>query len=496
MKAEHHRGPSRRRFLRGAAALAGGSIFASSTTMLSSLRAYAQDPPSACPTPPSGGTHFVPGSDTRPIILRKSASALTPAELTKLQSAYAALRALPASDKRTWILQADMHALFCDSCNNSPQDIHGSWQFFPWHRAYLYYYERILGSLVGDLNNFRIPYWDWENVRTLPPSYRSPGSSANPLWDGTRNSGMAGGGNLPSGDGTVSRINTLDMITDFATFGGTASFGGALENDPHGTIHMDVGQSAPPFHDMGNLGYAARDPLFFAHHCNIDKLWSAWNELAGGTGLPPDAYKNPSDPAFLNTRWSFYDENQQVVSISAGDVLKHEANLRYTYKPRIFRVPPLQLIWICKLICCLPGPDPGPILEINERFREQALTAVRQQSTMLLVLQGVAIPPNATGVFEVLSVRGDRRIHLGSIGIVPHGDGAGHAKGRGLQTVVLDITSAANDLLAKDKPATLRVIARPPEQKTGIAEFLRPGQKLQYAFELKAEHAEIRAQKR
>ena len=495
MKRDDRGGPSRRHFLRGAAALAGGSVFAGSN-IFSSIKALAQDPPSGCPTPPSGGTHFVPGSDTRPIVLRKSASSLTPAELTKLQNAYTALRGLPASDKRTWVLQADMHALFCDSCNNSPFDIHGSWQFFPWHRAYLYYYERILGSLVGDLNNFRIPYWDWENVRTLPTEYRTPGSSANSLWDGTRNSGMAGGGNLPSGDGTTSRINTLNMLTDFASFGGTASIGGALENDPHGTIHMDVGQSSAPWHDMGNLGYAARDPLFFAHHCNIDKLWSGWNDLASGSGLPPNAYKNPTAAGFLNARWSFYDENQQVVSMSAADVLDHKTNLRYIYKYPIFKIPPLQLIWICRLICCLPGPDPGPILEVSEKVREEALTAARQQANMVLVLQGVPVPPNATGVFEVLAVRGERRMHLGSIGIVPHGENR-QGKQHGLQTVVLDITRAAPELLAKDKPATLRVVRRPPEQKPGIAgEILRPGQKLEYAFELKAERAEIRAEKR
>jgi polyphenol oxidase len=496
MKRDHASDPSRRGFLKGAAALAGGSVFAGTSTIFSSLRAFAQDPPSGCPAPPTGGAHFVPGSDTRPVILRKSINALTPAELTKLQSAYTALRALPATDKRTWVLQADMHALFCDSCTTSPTDIHGSWNFFPWHRAYLYYYERILGSLAGDINHFRLPYWDWENIRTLPASYRSPGSAANPLWDGTRNAGMAGGGNLPVADGTTARINTLNLLTDFASFGGNSFSAGAMENNPHGTIHMDVGQSAFPFHDMGNLGYAARDPLFFAHHCNIDKLWSGWNDLAGGGGLPPNAYKNPTDAAFLNARWSFYDENQQVVSMSAADVLDHNANLRYTYKVPIFRVPPLQLIWVCKLICCLPDPDPGPVLEVTERIREEALNAVRQQSTMLLVLQGVPVPPNASGVFEVLSVRGERRIHLGSIGIVEHGEGR-HMKQHGLQTVVLDITQAAGDLLAKEKPATLRVIRRPAEQKPGIAaEITRPGQKLEYAFELKAEHAEIRAQKR
>lgn len=496
MKQDDTRGASRRRFLRGAAALAGGSVFAGSSTVVSTLRAFAQDPPSGCPAPPTGGTHFVPGSDTRPIVLRKSINALGAAEVTKLQNAYAALRALPASDKRTWILQADMHALFCDSCTTSPTDIHGSWNFFPWHRAYLYYYERILGSLVGDLNHFRLPYWDWENVRTLPASYRVPGSAANSLWNAKRNGGLAGGGNLPAADGTTARINTLNLLSDFDSFGGNASSGGAMENNPHGTIHMDVGQFAPPYHDMGNLGYAARDPLFFAHHGNIDKLWSAWNDLAGSSGLPPHAYQNPTDAGFLNARWSFYDENQQVVSMSAADVLDHNANLRYTYKTRIFRIPPLELIWICKLVCCLPDPDPGPFLEISEQVREAALHAVRQQATMLLVLHGVSVPPSASGVFEILAVRGERRTHLGSIGIVEHGE-TRHTKQHGLQTVVLDITQAAGELLAKEKPATLRVVRRPAEQKPGIAaEIFRPGQKLEYAFELKAERAELRSQKR
>jgi hypothetical protein len=93
-------------------------------------------------------------------------------------------------------------------------------------------------------------------------------------------------------------------------------------------------------------------------------------------------------------------------------------------------------------------------------------------------------------------VRGERRIKLGEIGIVPHGENR-QGKQHGLQTVVLDITRAAGDLLAKDKPATLRVVRRPAEQKPGIAgEILRPGQKLEYAFELKAERAEIRAEKK
>jgi polyphenol oxidase len=487
--------PTRRRFLQGAATLAGSSLFAGSSTLFSSMKAWAQDPPS-CPTPPSGGTHFAPGSDTRPIKLRQSASSLSATQLTALQNAFAAVRALPAADKRRWVLQADLHALYCGSCSNNAVDIHGSWSFFPWHRAYLYYLERILGTLVGDINNFRLPYWDWENVRSLPTSYRTPNSSSNSQWDGNRNSGIAGGGNLPAGDGTQSRIDTLNLLTDFTSFGGNSFTGGALEDDPHGIIHMDVGLPSYPYHDMGNLGYAARDPIFFAHHCNIDKLWSGWNDLAGGGGLPAGAYTNPTDPSFQNLRWSFYDENQNTVSISAADVLDHKDNLRYIYKLQFVKVQPPLLIWICKVLCCLPGPERGSFVEVTEQVREQALTAARQQSTMLLVMHGVQVPPEAKGVFEILAVRGDRRMHVGSLGLVPNGE-AHQGKEHGQHTVVLDITRVAPDLLAKERPAALHVVRRPADQKAGApGELVAPGRKLEPAFELKAERAEIRAQKR
>jgi len=489
---KHDDGTGRRRFLRGAASLAGGAVLAST---FSRVKMFAQDPPT-CPTPPSGGAHFVPGSDTRPITLRKSIGSLSPAELTQIKNAYAALRALPATDKRTWILQADMHALYCAQCTDSVMDIHGSWSFFPWHRAYLYYYERILGSLVGDLAHFRLPYWDWENIRSLPPGYNSPSNATNSLWDAKRNATLAGGGTLPVTDGTQARINTLYGITDFATFGGDAGTGGSVEANPHGTIHNDTGQSASPWEDMGNLGYAARDPIFFAHHDNIDKLWSGWNDLASGGGLPPNAYKNPTDPAFLNMRWSFYDETQALVSISAADVLDHNNHLRYTYKAPTFVIPHFVYLLECELICCIPGPDPGPFLQVSEKVREEVLTEVKQQTEMVLVLEGVTVPAGITGNLDVFAVREDRRVNLGSIGLIAHAANAGqeHKHENRPMNLVLDITAVAADLLAKEKPATLRVFKRPAEiVGRGVeAERLRANQKLEEPFQLKARRAEIR----
>jgi polyphenol oxidase len=484
-------GLDRRRFIQGTTAVA-GSVLCAGGSLLATFPALAQDPPT-CPAPPSGGTNFVAGTDKRPITLRKSVGALSSAELSKLHDAYAALRALPASDKRTWLMQADMHALFCASCTNSPTDIHGSWNFFPWHRAYLYYFERILGSLVGDLDGFRLPYWDWEHIRTLPSSYASPGNSGNSLWDGIRNSGLAGGGNLPATHGTSSRITTLYGLSDFATFGGDAGSAGSLESDPHGIIHTDVGQPASPRHDMGSLGYAARDPLFFAHHCNIDKIWSGWNDLSSG-GTSTD-YKNPTNSGFLNARWSFWDENQQVVSISAADVLNHQDSLRYVYKGVPLRIPRLGLILECRLICCRPGPDPGPFLEVSEQVRETVMRSFRQQSPVILALYGISVPPMLSGAFEVVAVRGEKRTVVGSLGLLEHEEKAEHRKVHAV-TLALDVTKAVEDLLAKEKPATLHVVSVSGEREQAGSSAGGKRTVGKDAFELKAERAEIRVEKR
>jgi hypothetical protein len=454
---------NRRRFLAGGGAIAAGSLLAGYGGF-GGLKALAQDPPAGCPTPAVGGTPFVPGSDKRPIVLRKSISFFSPAELTELENAFAALRALDSSDPRTWVLQADIHALNCHQCFNDSTQIHSSWNFFPWHRAYLYYYERILGSLVGNIDGFRLPYWDWENIRNLPDAYRTPASSANSLFDSIRDAGMAAGGNLPATHGTAARVSLLLGMTDFATFGGTTFSGpsskGACESNPHDIVHGDVGQPGSPFRDMGNLGFAARDPLFFAHHCNIDKLWSKWNSLADES-LPPGSYQNPTDAGFLNARWSFYDENKQVVSISAADVLDHVDNLRYEYVVRLF-IPPLLVAYACQLLCCPPPPEVGPIISIDPESRAILLQRAGEDFPAALVLRGVVVPRQFTGSFDIFAVRRNSRTPLGSLYFFP--DEASHEMAatteRRPMTLVLDITHALRDLLSTTDPASIQVFRR------------------------------------
>src|SRR5256885_1623445 len=125
MKPSVPRARSRRRFIRGAT-----TVLLSSTGLWPRLDVFAQDPPNGCPTPPSGGAHFQPGQDTRPIVLRKSITSLSHSEVATLQNAFKALRNLGAGDPRTWILQADMHALYCQQCANDNTQIHFMWNFF------------------------------------------------------------------------------------------------------------------------------------------------------------------------------------------------------------------------------------------------------------------------------------------------------------------------------------------------------------------------------
>jgi len=396
---------------------------------------------------------------------------LSSADLAKLAQAYAALRALPDSDPRSWRSQANLHATYCMACNNATQ-IHFRWSFFPWHRAYLYYHERILGQLVGNLTGFRLPYWDWEVSRTIPSAYLQPGNATNSLWDSARDCHLNAGQPLPVDDGTtIDTVYTLYELTDFATFGGTSFGGGSCELGVHGQIHVDVGTattdlcSAPwtvvsqkDFHlpnpDMGDLGYAAQDPLFFAHHANIDKIWSIWNRQRKA-GMPPGAYQNPTDPAFLDMAWTFYDENAKVVSIRVRDVLDHEGNLRYTYQPLRIKLPtiPLLVAFPCFIVpCSCPGPD--PILKVSLSTLASVFKAVNQGSPVVLVLRGVRIP-QMQGTFGLVATRGSQRTLLGRIAIV---GSRAMSHEQGSITAAFDVTRSIKSLLATSQPATLSLI--------------------------------------
>jgi hypothetical protein len=145
---------------------------------------------------------------------------------------------------------------------------HGSDLFLPWHRAHLYYFEKLLQESDPPRSaNVTIPYWDWIHV---DPAGRFPAAFGKPgLFENGRNTG--GNYPLPS--------NTLEIVTtqhDWQRFGGypknsTEGDYGDLEDGPHNDMHSEYILGL-----MGNPATAARDPIYFSFHCFIDLLWAEW----------------------------------------------------------------------------------------------------------------------------------------------------------------------------------------------------------------------------
>ena len=98
---------------------------------------------------------------------------------------------------------------------------------------------------------------------------------------------------------------------------------GSIESVPHNPVHLWSGDPRQPNgEDMGNFYSAARDPVFFAHHGNVDRMWHVWSGLRPGN----TAF---TDPDWLDASFLFYDEEARPVRVR--DCLDAAA-LRYTYQ--------------------------------------------------------------------------------------------------------------------------------------------------------------------
>jgi len=192
---------------------------------------------------------------------------------------------------------------------------HQSWYFLPWHRGYLLALEAQVRTAVAGLHGpstWALPYWDYLGPGTenqIPPAFTAttlPDGSPNPLYVKARY-GPKGDGNIYIPIPQVNQnclSNDLFTGTDHNTpppgFGGpktgfshSGKQSGNLENNPHNLVHVYVGGNAPDgttYGLMSDPGIAALDPIFYLHHCNIDRLWAGWNNSGKA---------NPADPKWL-----------------------------------------------------------------------------------------------------------------------------------------------------------------------------------------------------
>lgn len=223
---------------------------------------------------------------------RRNVRRLTAGQLADLRNAFAASQAI--HDDRGYQYHAGIHGLPLPKwCT------HGSPLLLPWHRAYLYFFEKSLQDRVAGVT---LPWWDWTtgHAQGIPLAYAHdhvPGGGANPLFSSPiQPSGRDGGPGhtvrQPGGPGapplpSPQDINALLALTDFI------DFQSQLE-DIHNGIHVWVGGT------MGSIATAAYDPVFWVHHCMIDRIWRLW-QLRHPGSRPPPSLLNQALPPFAMT---------------------------------------------------------------------------------------------------------------------------------------------------------------------------------------------------
>jgi tyrosinase len=220
---------------------------------------------------------------------RKSVTALTADEITTLRTGISDMLGL--SDDRGYGYWAGIHGLPLPiSCT------HGSPLFLPWHRAYLYYVEQYLLDVMPAGTAVSLPWWDWSTQAGIPASYADdtlPDGAANPLasapvtgipdrqWteenvpqvDQTfRTPGPTGPGQGSEGLPSAAEVADVMALEDFD------DFTPQLE-DLHNRVHVWVGGT------MSEIPVAAFDPVFWAHHTMIDRLWAIWQQRHPGAGV-------------------------------------------------------------------------------------------------------------------------------------------------------------------------------------------------------------------
>lgn len=277
--------------------------------------------------------------------------------------AIQAMQLKPINDPTSWRYQSAIHDYFRDGDPfASPTDVlpppaerqrfwrqcqHFTWFFIPWHRMYLSFFEQIVARTIESLGgpgDWALPYWNYSDAanadaRLLPPSFRAmelPDGSPNPLRIEERGVGVNEGEHFAV-DAEVDIVTCLTEESFISLPFGDPGFGGPrtgfshaggaagdLERVPHGSMHMAV---AGDFGWMGGFHTAALDPIFWLHHCNLDRLWTVW--------LRRDpAHTNPTEAQWLTSlKFDFHNASGEPVQMTCAEVLDTTAEpLLYDYE--------------------------------------------------------------------------------------------------------------------------------------------------------------------
>ncbi|CAI9279714.1 unnamed protein product [Lactuca saligna] len=310
-------------------------------------------PTNCCPPYNTKIIDFKLPPQSNPLRVRPAAHLVDKDYVDKFSKAIELMKALPDDDPRNFTQQAKVHCAYCDAAYvqlgypDVELQVHNSWLFFPFHRYYIYFFEKICGKLIGD-PNFAIPFWNWDSPdgMKIPDIYTDKNSS---LYDILRDAKhqpptlidldfFGTDDNLSPSEQTSTNLTIMyrQMVSNAKTAslfmgspyraGDDPSPGpGSLESVPHNPIHLWTGdRNQPNGEDMGNFYSAGNDPIFFAHHANLDRLWSVWKTLGGRR-------KDFTDNDWLDSSFLFYDENAELNRVKVRDCVDSK-NMNYIYQ--------------------------------------------------------------------------------------------------------------------------------------------------------------------
>jgi hypothetical protein len=517
---------TRRNFARGGAALAAAAALPRT--------ALAQDPPSA--TQP--GARYVRRSIGD--LIRENSPVID-----SLRRGVDVMMQRPMSDKTSWLFQAAIHDI-PDEEITAPlkpfarywrQCPHGNYFFLSWHRMYLHYFERILRKASGD-PELALPYWAYDDPEqtSLPAAFLPADEEMTakpPVPPLLRKNPLARAHRLPFIDrrllglGSVARDVAATLTLDhFATddkldaqhaFGGVSTgdpleeiAAGGIEAAPHNLVHKSIGLDG----DMGSPATAARDPIFWLHHANIDRLWVKWTDPARGRVAPLRS------PTWMTMQFLFVDEDGVDQMKSGAEILDTQFQLGYRYDDDPARDRALDLR--APAIARAPGQTGGPpsalapkggrrffqkrpaepvllaragatrlaapesrlaLTPVAARGKRKAGAGPNAAERLRLVLRDVVVRDAAPPYDVFLAARsgGAARVRLGSLaqfggagrGVHSHGGGRTHPEAA---TVTFEASQAARDLAAAGvslRRLAVAIVRRGFPQTSG-GEFVPP----------------------
>jgi tyrosinase len=232
---------------------------------------------------------------------RKNVKSLSDSEKTAFVNAVLALKTKPSvlhpggANHSRYDDYAEVHL---NAMMANPGWAHRRPAFFPWHRVMLLQFEN---DLVGVDPSVTIPYWDWTDAASNPFTPDFLGGDGDPAdSDKVKTGPFARDGtnawtlNVTDSAGdpdylqrsfgtdatamvlpTESDVDTALNIDHYdASPWANASSGlrSNVESNLHNLVHRWVGGT------MGMMT-SPNDPVFWLHHCNIDRLWAVWQRL-------------------------------------------------------------------------------------------------------------------------------------------------------------------------------------------------------------------------